>query len=108
MAMYLVARGADLDIPSPVYHSTPFQYGFVHGHPDIMNFLIDQGSKLDLKAAAQCGRLDLVMKWWDQCEDPAQLLKETEGDKTAVGKPIHPELLKARAAVAKFIRLKMD
>jgi ankyrin repeat protein len=104
MAMYLVARGADLNIPSPVYQGTPFQYGFVHGKPDIMNYLIDQGSEISLRTAAHCGRLDIVIKRWDECQDPETLLKETVGDKTAVGKPIHPETMNARAAVARFIR----
>jgi len=106
MAMYLVARGADLDIPSPVYKGTPFQYAFVHGKPDIMNYLIDQGSEISLPTAAQCGRLDIVLKRWDECTDPRALLQETVGDRTAVGKPIHPETMKARAAVARFVRSK--
>ena len=107
MAMYLVHKGANLDIPSPVYKGTPFQYGFVHAHPDTMNYLIDQGSTVSLEAAVCCGRLDLVMERWQESEDLEALIKHAEGDKTPVGKDIHPDTVEARATVARFLRSKL-
>lgn len=107
MAMYLVSRGANLDIPSPVHKGKPFEYGFVHAHPEIMNYLIDQGSRVSLEAAACCGRLDLVMKRWQETDDLSSLLETTQGNKTPVGKEIHPDTLEGRSAVARFLRSKL-
>jgi len=91
MAMYLVAKGADVNVRTS-YDVTPAGFGAGHGHPHVMNYLIDQGMSLSLDYAANLGRLDRLIPQLTPATDLAPLLACTIGVTTAIGKPIHPEL----------------
>jgi ankyrin repeat protein len=102
MAMYLVSKGADLHVKEE-HQATPADYGGAHGHPEVMNYLIDMGTSTSLEAAASKGRLDKVMQGYAQCEDRARLLMRTIGNTTDIGKPVHESIKKGRVAVAKYL-----
>lgn len=102
MAMYLVSKGADLEIREE-HKATPADYGAAHGHPDVMNYLIDMGTTTSLEAAAGKGRLDIVIQGYAQCDNTVRLLMQTIGNKTDIGKPIHESIKRGRLAVAKYL-----
>lgn len=102
MAMYLVANGADLHIMEE-NNATPADYGVGHVHPEVMNYLVDAGTKLSLEKAAHYGRLDEVISGYEQCRDKARLLMLTIGNDGPVGKPIHVSIKKGRVAVARYL-----
>lgn len=102
MAMYLVSKGADLDLREG-NGATPADYAAAHGHPDVMNYLIDRGTTTSIETAASTGRLDRVMQGYAQCADKARLLVLTIGNTTAVGKPVHERIKQGRVAVAKYL-----
>ena len=102
MAMYLVTKGADLHVREE-NKATPADYGGAHGHPEVMNYLIDMGTTTSLEAAAGKGRLDIVMQGYAQCDDRARLLMRTIGNTTDIGKPIHPSIKRGQMAVARYL-----
>lgn len=100
MARYLVTRGADLNVLGEAHPVPPFHYACAHAKWDVMNYLIDAGSKLNDQAAAYCGRLDRIASLKD---GGAELLRETVGTRTILGRPIPGEMRRARRAVARFL-----
>ena len=102
MAMYLVARGADLE-KREQHGATPADYAGAHGHPDVMHYLIDQGTVLSIDQAVTMGRLDKVLGFIDDRTDTAELLHKTIGTKTVIGKPVHPDITRGRIAIAKYL-----
>lgn len=102
MAMYLVSKGADLETKEE-NKATPADYGAAHGHPDVMNYLIDMGTITSLDAAAGKGRLDKVMQGYAQCDYRARLLMRTIGHTTDIGKPIHASIKRGRMEVARYL-----
>lgn len=102
MAMYLVSKGADLHVREE-NKVTPADYGYAHGHPEVMNYLIDMGTSTSLEAAAGKGRLDKVMRDYAQCDNRARLLTKTIGNTTDIGKPVHASIKRGRMAVAQYL-----
>ncbi|MGI9327000.1 MAG: ankyrin repeat domain-containing protein [Pseudomonadales bacterium] len=102
MAMYLVAKGADIEIREE-NNATPAGYGVAHGHPEVMQYLVDLGTKLNVEEAAFYGRLDKVMLGYAQCDDRLSPLKMTIGNVGPIGKPIHSTIKRGRVAVAKYL-----
>ncbi len=102
MAMYLVTKGADVEVREG-NDATPAGYGVAHGHPEVMQYLVDVGTKLSIEEAAYYGRLDRLMSGYDQCDDKSHLLRLTIGNVGPIGKPIHSRIKRGRLAVAKYL-----
>lgn len=100
-AHYLIARGADPNVVSNVRPAKPCHYGSAFANFEVMNFLIDSGSEITAKDAAYCGRLDKIVGL--SSETDLELLEQTIGTRTPVGKPIHPQQMVGRRAVARFL-----
>lgn len=102
MAQYLVEKGANLNVREE-NNAAPANYGGAHGHPDVMNYLVDLGTTISLESVAAMGRLDIVMQQYASCEDRAKLLMRTIGNSTDIGKPVHPSIKRGRVAVARYL-----
>lgn len=103
MAMYLCARGADVNVGNRDYGVPPFCYGGAHGNVETMHYLIDNGSEVNPKQAASFGRLDKIAALPKSRVNAAALLAQTIGTHTDVGKTIDPRIMAGRLAVARYL-----
>ena len=102
MARFLVERGADLNALGTTHPVSPFQYACAHAQYDMMNYLIDCGSRITLAQAAYCGRRDKVMQA-NPAEYDLELILQTIGGQTVLGRAFPPDFRAARLSVAQFL-----